>query len=202
MPTPPKEGKLLYHMTRLENMPSILEHALLSRKQAEERRLLSMDIADHEILAERENFWSPRPLSEYVPFHFFVKNPFDGRVCRQYGSENMVIIAITREWAQSLSSSYIVTAHPLHPSAQCLPYNEGYDAIDWFALESRDYYNNDTKQKCMAECLIPDGVAPEEFACIYVYTDEAKEELLKYPNSWRVKHYPERYIQVAPYMFP
>ncbi len=211
MATPPSKGKQLYHMTRLENMPSILEYGLLSRRQVEQFGLLSMDIADPDILAGRENVQLPRPLSEYVPFHFFVKNPFDGRVCNQYGPEKMAIIAINRARVPNMDSCYILTAHPLHPSAQILPYREGIqpESINpdnkwWKALDlefpARDYNNNDIKQKCMAECLIPDKV--EYFDCVFVYTDEAKAELLKCTGARRVRNYPERYIEVNTDMFP
>ena len=177
MATPPKEGHLLYHMTRLENMPSILEYGLLSRKRVQELKTDFKDIADHEILAGRENIQSPRPLSEYVPFHFFVKNPFDGNVCREYSSENMAIIAIYRDLAQNLNFP-IITAHPLSSSAKWFDsYQEGLSNIDWDTLNKRDYRDRDSKLKCMAECLAPDSVQPESFACIFVYDEDAQTKI-------------------------
>lgn len=198
------EGKLLYHMTRLENMPSILKHGLFSRKRVQELKPDFQDIANPDILDGREKVQSPRPLSEYVPFHFFAKNPFDCGVCRTYGCENMAIIAINRAYAERMEASRIITAHPLNHSAQMYPYRQGIEQIDWNTLDLefpyRDYNNNDIKQKCMAECLIPDKI--ESFKWIFVYTDEAKEELLKCPGVRRVRNYPEKYIEVNTDMFP
>ena len=52
----PSEGKLLYHITHLNNMPSIFKHGLLSRCQLRQNSNLNfVDIADQEILAKREN---------------------------------------------------------------------------------------------------------------------------------------------------
>lgn len=49
----PSEGKLLYHITHLNNMPSIFKHGLLSRCQLRQNSNLNfVDIADQEILAK------------------------------------------------------------------------------------------------------------------------------------------------------
>lgn len=51
----PSEGKLLYHITHLNNMPSIFKHGLLSRCQLRQNSNLNfVDIADQEILAKRK----------------------------------------------------------------------------------------------------------------------------------------------------
>lgn len=92
----PSEGKLIYHITHINNLPSILKVGLLSRKKLLRNPSLSFtDIADSEILSKREQY--KEALSQYVLFHFFAKNPFDGAVCKKYGSENMVIISVRRD---------------------------------------------------------------------------------------------------------
>ena len=76
----PSEGKLIYHITHINNLPSILKVGLLSRKKLLRNPSLSFtDIADSEILSKREQY--KEALSQYVLFHFFAKNPFDGAVC-------------------------------------------------------------------------------------------------------------------------
>lgn len=205
----PSEGKLLYHMTRLENMPSILEHGLLSRKRIEENNLNFENIANPDILAGRENVQAPHPLSEYVPFHFFAGNPFDYGVCRTYGSENMVIITIYRSLAQTYDFP-VITAHPLNQFAQIYSYRDGISKIDWSVLDKeypeRDYNDNDIKQKCMAECIVPSKIPTNYFAMIFVYNEAAKAKIQKMPYAFRLNHlnYAERtcYINVAPHMFP
>ena len=198
----PSEGKLLYHMTRLENMPSILEFGLIPRKQLEQKRnilgISFTDIADHGILAGREEF--SIPLSDYVPFHFFAKNPFDGKVCRIYGAENMVIITIYRDSPRNPTFRVIPT-HPLDRSEpKIYPYAEGLQKINWPVLDSdyRDYHDDEVKKQCMAECLVPKGVSPEEFAVIYVYHDKARREIQEMPFFPSV-NCP---VYVAPNMFP
>ena len=77
MATAPSMGKLIYHITSIDNLPSILKFGLLSRKCILQNHDIHFtDIADPEILSKRERY--KEALSQYVLFHFFAKNPFDG----------------------------------------------------------------------------------------------------------------------------
>lgn len=69
MATNPKEGKLLYHLTALDNIESILTKGLLPREKID---FDFLNVADEEILRDRKKF----DLSEYTPFHFFVQHLF------------------------------------------------------------------------------------------------------------------------------
>lgn len=60
----PSEGKLIYHITHINNLPSILKVGLLSRKKLLRNPSLSFtDIADSEILSKREQY--KEALSQY-----------------------------------------------------------------------------------------------------------------------------------------
>lgn len=45
-----KDGKLLYHLTKLKNLESIIQNGLLSREAVLKKRLLFQDVADKEII--------------------------------------------------------------------------------------------------------------------------------------------------------
>ena len=45
-----KTGKLLYHLTRLSNLGSILKNGLVSRKLVEDNDVHFFDVADQEII--------------------------------------------------------------------------------------------------------------------------------------------------------
>lgn len=75
MATAPSMGKLIYHITSIDNLPSIIKFGLLSRKCILQNHDIHFtDIADPEILSKRERY--KEALSQYVLFHFFAKNPF------------------------------------------------------------------------------------------------------------------------------
>ena len=174
--TKAKEGKLLYHVTALENMESILRNGLLSRTEAKSNGMLLKDVANPEIIQKRESLG----ILGYVPFHFFEKTAFTGAVFKAHPNTTFCTIAISREFAQG-NNFKICTAHPLseNPQAEILDYDKGFAAIDWDALEKRDYHNEESKNAGMAECLAISPVLPEDFQSVYVPTDKIKQELKK-----------------------
>ena len=62
----------------------------------------------------------------------------------------------------------------------------------------RDYKNAEIRKACMAECVVKECVPVSDFAYIYVYSEKAKEKILKMENAAAIK---DR-IQVMPSMFP
>ena len=61
-----KEGKLLYHLTELKNLESIIDFGLVPRKILRENTVTFGDVADPEIIRKRESLG----LDGYIPFHF------------------------------------------------------------------------------------------------------------------------------------
>ena len=192
----PKEGKLLYHLTRIDNIPSILEKGLQPRANLDAGDF--KDTADPDIIEERKAYKDD--LSEYVPFHFFVKNPYDGAVCKKEGSENMAIIAISRPGDCS-DGYYIVPNHPLSGDPDLLPYQEGIEKVQWDLLENRDYSDPKVKQACLAECDVNHPIDPKDFAFIYVKTETAGNEVCGLCKSADSEELAKK-VQVNPHMFP
>lgn len=174
MATKVKEGKLLYHVTALENMESILRNGLLSRTDVESKGMLQKDVADSKIIKKRKSL----KILDYVPFHFFEPTAFTGNIFENHSDTTFCTIAIRREFAQR-SNFKICTAHPLskNPQAEVLDYEDGFAAIDWDALEKRDYHNEESKNAGMAECLAISPVLPENFQSIHVPTEEVKQKV-------------------------
>ncbi len=198
MGVPPSKGKLLYHITHINNLQSILNIGLVPRADLPDYGVGSfVDIADPGILSKREEYQDA--LSKYVLFHFYPKNPFDGAVCCQYGSENMVIITIYR----SLHEKYnfqIIPSHPLDKSQPDIyPYDEGFDLVRWDILdmcENRDYHDPEIRKACMAECVMEYVIPPEAFAVVFVSCESTKNKILGMKNSDLIT------VTVNPYLFP
>lgn len=155
-----KDQKLLYHLTRLENLGSILKNGLLPRAQLKN----FIDVADQEIISDRKVFG----LENFVPFHWFTKNPFDGRVQADHPQAKFVLITVRRSFAASNNWAVI----PRHPLANGVPpkiltYQEGFQEIDWETMDLRVYRDANCKSVCMAECLSPTPVfAVNFFVCM------------------------------------
>lgn len=186
-----KNGKLLYHLTSIENLDSIIRNGLLPRSQI----LNFKDIANQDII----DFRNAVQLSNYVPFHFFAKNPFDGRVQKDHPDQNFIYICVSRKYAKD-NNFRVVTMHPRALDELILhDYEDGFNLIDWDTMDIRDYEDDYNRHVCMAECLSPTPIDPSDFFCIYVKDSATKsivtEVTLKYYESIPF------YIDVMPKMF-
>lgn len=174
MPIRIQDGKLLYHVTAVENLENIFKHGLLSRKDADSKKLLEINIADQEIIKKRKELG----ILQYVPFHFYEKTPFTGKILKKYSGTTFCIIAIRRKTAKD-NNFKICTAHPLsqNPIAEVLDYEEGFHKIDWENAEKRDYDDPISKNACMAECLAVSPVMPKDFHAIFVADKQTEDHV-------------------------
>lgn len=161
-----KEQKLLYHLTSIENLSSIFQNGLKPRAQLD----AFADVADVEILRKRQAL----ELERYVPFHWFAANPFDGSVQRSRPDSQFVVISVHRNFAIR-NRWKVIPHHPLADDGiQLLDYAEGFEAINWDAMNVRDYHDPQCKSICMAECLSPDVVSAGDFFKVFVSNAEVE----------------------------
>lgn len=169
--------KLLYHLTHIDNLDSIIENGLSSRNQAIQRELLNKDIANHDILESRQL----NHLDDYVLFHFSPYTAFDNAVRYEHGAENFVYITVYRRYAEE-NGFQIVPRHPLNGEFELCDYNEGMNIIDWETMERRMNEIAPTnqgyaKEVKMAECISSEPILPQNFA--YIYCNERYTEDLR-----------------------
>ncbi len=167
--------KLIYHLTCIDNLASILDRGI------QPRSALSgyVDIADGEIIESRQKLG----LENYVPFHFFGGNPFDGRVQKDHPEKEFVLITVRREHA-SAQNWQIIPRHPLaDEDIKLMDYAEGFSTIDWAKMNERNYSDDHSKSVCMAECLSPDVVLPERFFSCYVANSSNQKTVLESLNA-------------------
>ncbi|MBR3537100.1 MAG: DUF4433 domain-containing protein [Oscillospiraceae bacterium] len=172
-----KDGKLLYHLTTLDALPSIAETGLLSRGELARRNIVFTDTADHEILSGRERLG----LSDYIPFHFHHQTSYDSGVKYSHTNTVFIYIRITRNFAKEHNFKIL----PNHPNSLEHPdlydYEEGFNLIDWDVMEltrpqalERNIKERYHKQVRMAECLSPVPVNIRDFQSIIVPDNDTK----------------------------
>ena len=165
-----KEGKLLYHLTKLSNLDSILEFGLVSRRTLEESCTTFADIADPEIMRKRKEF----NLDSYIPFHFHPYSSFDVAVKKSH-EEEFIYICISRKFAKN-NGFLILPKHPLSADeVQLLDYDTGLTNIDWDAMESSSTESEYNKNVRMAECLTDKKIYINDFFSIAVKDEETKK---------------------------
>lgn len=170
-----KNQNLLYHLTKLSNLESIIEYGMLPRRKVREQRIQFGDIADSEIISKRQELG----LDIYTPFHFHPYSAFDVAVKHRYADEDMIYLCISRKKAQS-EDYKILPKHPLSESeCQLYNYDDGFDRIDWDTLQEKNRSDGYAKQVKMAECLTDKVIHIEEFCCIYVKSDMVRNEVIR-----------------------
>lgn len=166
-----RNKKLLYHLTELDNMASIIDYGLLSREMLKKTRIIYHDVADTEIISQREIMG----LDKYIPFHFHPYSAFDVAVKRTHPDDKFVYITIKRELA-SLAGFKVLIRHPLSHD-ECILYNyeEGISKIDWDTLEKAGTEDSYSKNVKMAECLSDKPIPALLIQCVYVPDEWTKE---------------------------
>lgn len=170
-----RDKKLLYHLTQVDNLPSIIRHGLLSRAYLAARSLSYSNVANPEILEGRSHYG----LDVYVPFHFITRNPFDYAVVRNHPNARFCILAVRRVFAAQ-NNWLIIPRHPLAEgsSPEVLSWEDGFNRIEWNQLdrEDRNFDTDDScKKACMAEALSPTAIAFSDISFIFVPTETTAE---------------------------
>lgn len=169
-----KTGKLLYHLTSLNNLESIIKRGLLPRRIMMQNRNAFLDIADQNIISKRQVYG----LDQYTPFHFHPYSAFDVAVKSRYNAQEMVYLCIGRELAIA-NDFKILPKHPLSQSECVLyDYREGFEQIDWDVLMEANRVDNYAKEVKMAECLTDKIIPINYIEVIFVPSEEVKEIVL------------------------
>lgn len=191
-----KTQSLLYHLTELDNLDSIIKYGMLPRKTILEQNIKFENVANMEIISKRKQL----NLDIYTPFHFHPYSAFDVAVKHTYYGHDMIYMCITRELAK-LKDFKILPKHPLSMD-ECMlySYNEGFNKIDWDTLMEKNHTDEYAKHVKMAECLTEKTIPIEHFTCIYVQSEEVKEKVLDILNE-NSKDFPPPYINVQKYFF-
>jgi len=188
-----KEKKLIYHLTSLRNMNSILSIGLQPRSYLKDK-VGFFDIANKDIIKDRQE----DGLDGYIPFHWFSSNPFDGQVQKNHPNEDFVLITVRRSLAKE-KNWLILTQHPLsNKNIKPMSYAEGFEKINWELMNQRNYHQPDCKNVCMAECLSPEAVAAEDFFRIYVKNNQVANKVWNIAQELDLK---ELEIEANPNMF-
>lgn len=167
-----KEGRLLYHLTKLSNLESIIENGLVSRKLVNTFKVKFDDVADPLIITKRTELG----LDGYVPFHLHPYSSFDKAVKSTHSDEDFIYITLKRTYAKSKGFK-VLPRHPLsgEREVELLEYDEGMDTIDWEAMHTLgtedDYIKNVKMAECLTDCVIPINA----FNSICVKDEETKK---------------------------
>lgn len=177
-----KQGKLIYHQTKLDNLASIVKYGLKSRAILKQENVEFQDVADSKILEGR----SKNGLDNYVPFHFHPRTAFDYKIRSNNPNSSFIFLCMFRDIAAK-NGAVILPAHPLSSiKPQVYPYNEGINIIDWNTMEKNQNevgYNSNVR---MAECLLKDEVKIQLISMIFANNISDKTKVQEILDEYKI----------------
>lgn len=179
----------LYYITHIDNVPSILRRGLLCHERIEGEHIEYTHIYDKGIVENRQGKQTPdgNSLWHFANLYFWPRNPMLYRVLCEKSVREVAVISVRHEILDRLDI-FISNGNAVHSQSEILTPGKGRKALPQIIKDTLmvEYWNEEdgSKRKIMAECLVPNFVAPEMIQTIYVATQDAKANLSAcIPNS-------------------
>lgn len=190
-----KNAKLIYHLTKLSNLDSILQYGLLSRRYIIDNSIVFDDVANKDIISKR----SLLGLDKYTPFHFHPYSAFDIAVKNKYSNEKFMYLCLLRSDAE-YNKFKILPRHPLNmEECNLMDYREGFKAIDWDTMRCKGRDDDYAKKVKMAECLTDLKIKIESIHNIYVKDEESKKLVESKLKEYGITKKPP-YVDIMPWV--
>ena len=180
----PQKVTGLFYITHIDNIPSLLEKGILSHEQIVSRNIQFKPIYDEGIVSNRRSIHTPdgRTLWNFTNLYFQARNPMLYRVLHEKPENEIAVISVQPD-VLGRSDIYVSTGNAAHSSSDILNTSEMKKVLQQILRDTVgvEWWNdlNGSKRRIMAECLIPNMVAPEYIQSIYVASHKNKETLEK-----------------------
>jgi ssDNA thymidine ADP-ribosyltransferase, DarT len=185
----------VFHMTRIERLPSVVEHGLLPDNVCRQQQIAGVEIGYDHIKRRRAQRVVPcgagGTLADYVPFYFAPRKPMlyaitRGLVSVEAARTDQIVYLVSS--IQSLRRAGLtVVASNRHAE---LDYSEMSDLdgdldhdgfVDWPLMTAR-YWNNtpddpDRKERRQAECLVHPYVPWQAIEGVATKTEQARSQV-------------------------
>ncbi|PDW04904.1 DarT ssDNA thymidine ADP-ribosyltransferase family protein [Candidatus Viridilinea mediisalina] len=170
----------LYYITHINNLPSILEHGILSHAAVVAQRHASTPIYDSQIVTNRQQRKTPdgRSLWEFANVYFQARNPMLYRVIQ--GQKQSIAVLHLRPDLLREPNIFVTTGNAASQPTAILPVEAGLEQLRqmWNIVTSEWWKEEDgSKRKIMAECLVPDRIPPHFIDTIYVAHHAAAQQV-------------------------
>lgn len=187
--------KSLFYITHVDNVPSILNHGILSHEAIESQGVPFTPIYDSGIVSSRKEKSTPdgKSLWDYSNVYFQPRNPMMYRVIHEKDKRDLVILGLRPEVLQS-PHAFITDGNAANNSTQYFEVSEGMKAIEsqWKVIQS-DWWNetDGSKRRIMSECLVPEKISHACIHTIFVADHEAKKRVEKLIPAAKIPVVPE-----------
>lgn len=187
-----KKPNSLYYICHVGNLGSILEKGIFSRQDIQSGNIAHEDIHDPGVLSQRDKTLSDdKNLQKYVNLYFQPRNAMLYRLVCNLGREPLAILQIDSSVLE-VEGSYFTDRNAAAYHAQFYSNLSDLKRIDEKVFK-KEYWteSDDTKQKMMAEVLIPNPISPDRI--LSIYRPKQDEDVAKVVG--------DKPIVIEPYMF-
>lgn len=174
------------HFTRIEHLPTIIEHGLMSDRLARSRGVLSVEIGDRRIKQQRlDNPVDCGPggtVADYAPLYFAPRSPMmnglaHGNYAYRDGFDEVIYLVATVENLYAAGCSVVVTDRnaALAIAAMSTDEAEWGEFVDWDLMQAKWWFDTteypDRRERRMAEALVHEVIPFAAFSNIVTKTD-------------------------------
>lgn len=163
--------KELYYITHIENVPSILKRGILCHQTIEEKNIEFTPIYDKEIVSRRAQRLVPggKTLWDFANLYFQARNPMLYKVIHDKPLDEIVVLGIRRDIIRT-KGAFVTDGNAASSPTTIVPVSRAKNL--WKEIGNHteiEWWNeaDGSKRKIMAECLVPESIAPEHIQTIY-----------------------------------
>ncbi|MCX7759324.1 MAG: DarT ssDNA thymidine ADP-ribosyltransferase family protein [bacterium] len=179
----------LYYITHINNVKSIIDRGILSNKLVNNEEIPYDAIHNENVIQRRkERKLNNISLLEYVNLYFNPRNAMLYQLVNQLGIEKLAMLAIKSRILVDVDNVYVTNGNAASSSTKFYSKKEHSD--EWFKiiLEIKNkaliqYWNEDSKNMVMAECLVSDRIDKKYITEIYVANINIADKLKRYFDS-------------------
>ncbi len=182
----------IYHMTHIDNLPSILTHGLLSHNASQNH----VDISNQLVNSFRNRATNPLKLNlhDYVPFYFNVRNPMLFTCAKEW--PNQIVIIEVEATATLKDYSLFSEGNAAKKDAEITEDKYKMLNFDWDSIYEKKWTidgitNKNLKNMMMSECLIYKRLDPSEIKLVHFQDQETELKFcLSYGNKTQTQTSP------------
>ena len=163
-----KKPNSLYYICHVENLGSILEKGIFSRQDIQSQNIAHKDIHDPGVLSQRDKILpGDKNLQEYVNLYFQPRNAMLYRLVCNLGRKPLAVLQVDSS-VLDVEGSYFSDRNAAAYHAQFYSKLSDLKKIDEKVFK-KEYWtdSDDTKQRMMAEVLVPEPISPDRILTVY-----------------------------------
>ncbi|WP_072620453.1 DarT ssDNA thymidine ADP-ribosyltransferase family protein [Spirulina major] len=173
----------LYYITHVDNIISILQHGILSHAAVEAQDIKPSVIYNSSVIDKRKKKEiEGKSLWYFANLYFQPRNAMLYSLIRSRLEHSDLAIIFLEKSILDRNDIFISNGNAAHQETRILPIREARQYFQKLKEQVDQEWWNDhdgSKRKLMAECLVPDRVAPDYIQGIYVSTAKVLEKVKK-----------------------